>query len=607
MKKTNKLIGLSLVAIVMLGYSMSVSADQMKGYSMYRLYNPNSGEHFYTKDVTEQKNLIKVGWKDEGIGWYAPTEGPAVYRLYNKNAGDHHYTLDIGEKNNLIKVGWKDEGIGWRSNENGGLVQLFRAYNPNAQAGSHNYTSSLEEQNNLIAHGWRWEGIAWYGIQPTSPIITIDSNKTIKVGEIYEPSKNVTAKDFLGNNLSISSNENSFDLNKEGEYTITFKATDSLGQTTTASQTITVLPKDWKKPKITGLTDMLLYSTKGTYNISEGVSVIDYKGDKIPYSVPIVEDFYTPRTFYVDFSNGDPEYYEEGTNTKRKITIINYPVEQLKEGKVPLTQEYFPDERFRTALYTNYGKYIENNIINTTGITNLDIREVSRSTWETQSIYSLKGIEYFKNLTELTTSIYTNETVDLSKNDKLEKLYIISGYAPQIKPNNNISKIYLYDFNLKNGYFSNLPNLDLFSTTNIISNQVTLENNPKLKSITIENPFNQSDKKIEKLSVNNLSNLSYLNLSNQHLNDLDVTTLSNLTNLSLHGNNLKTIDLKNNINLNKLVLSDNLLTQIDLSQNKKLTYLSIDNNLLSELNIQQNKLLQYVSYSNQGDNFKVIR
>ena len=41
--------------------------------SMYRLYNPNSGEHFYTSNVAERDMLISVGWSDEGIGWIAPS------------------------------------------------------------------------------------------------------------------------------------------------------------------------------------------------------------------------------------------------------------------------------------------------------------------------------------------------------------------------------------------------------------------------------------------------------------------------------------------------------------------------------------------------------
>lgn len=126
---------------------------------MYRVYNPNSGEHFYTQNVAEKNNLVSKGWRYEGIGWNGPTSGNPVYRLYNPNAGDHHYTLHAYEKDNLIKKGWRYEGISWYS---GGPNSLHRLYNPNAKAGSHHYTLNTNEKNNLVKHGWRYEGLAWY-------------------------------------------------------------------------------------------------------------------------------------------------------------------------------------------------------------------------------------------------------------------------------------------------------------------------------------------------------------------------------------------------------------------------------------------------------------
>jgi len=130
---------------------------------MFRLYNPNSGEHFYTKDSNEKNSLVAYGWKYEGVGWTAPSSGDAVYRLYNANAGDHHYTMDENEKNALVNLGWKYEGIGWYSDTNKS-IPLYRQYNPNAKAGSHNYTTDRNEATALVSYGWKDEGIAWYGV-----------------------------------------------------------------------------------------------------------------------------------------------------------------------------------------------------------------------------------------------------------------------------------------------------------------------------------------------------------------------------------------------------------------------------------------------------------
>lgn len=132
---------------------------------MYRVYNPNSGEHFYTSNKAEKDHLVNLGWKYEGIGWKAPTvSNYPVYRLYNANGGEHHYTMNAAEKNNLVKLGWKYEGIGWFSADpnDSNSVPLLREYNPNAFSNNHNYTTNANEHSWLVGLGWKDEGKAWY-------------------------------------------------------------------------------------------------------------------------------------------------------------------------------------------------------------------------------------------------------------------------------------------------------------------------------------------------------------------------------------------------------------------------------------------------------------
>lgn len=133
--------------------------------TMYRLYNKNSGEHFYTMSTDERDHLIEVGWNDEGVAWYAPKmSNTPVYRLYNENGGEHHYTVSLDEKEDLEEEGWKYEGVGWFSSDSED-EPLYRLYNPNAYANNHHYTTSPQETADLIALGWKDEGIAWFGIK----------------------------------------------------------------------------------------------------------------------------------------------------------------------------------------------------------------------------------------------------------------------------------------------------------------------------------------------------------------------------------------------------------------------------------------------------------
>ena len=162
----------SLMAAYYYHYKNSGKAEGRAGtgtaaavVTLWRLYNPYTGEHFYTSSDSERNVNVYQGWKYEGIGWEAPAEGKKVYRLYNKyvSGGDHHYTLSVEERDSLVKAGWtyESDAATWYS---GGDVPLYRQYNPFAATGTHNYTTSIEERDNLVKEGWKDESIAWYGL-----------------------------------------------------------------------------------------------------------------------------------------------------------------------------------------------------------------------------------------------------------------------------------------------------------------------------------------------------------------------------------------------------------------------------------------------------------
>jgi hypothetical protein len=165
-------------ALLNLSVSSASSSDASSSSStveiMYRLYNPNSGEHFYTKDAKEKNDLIDCGWNFEGNGWKAPsTSNTPVYRLYNPVAGEHHYTMDAAERDMLVSKGWNYEKIGWYSDDSKS-VPIYRQYNPNQYACNHNYTTSVDEKNYLISISWHNEGIGWYGLSGPVYIEGID-------------------------------------------------------------------------------------------------------------------------------------------------------------------------------------------------------------------------------------------------------------------------------------------------------------------------------------------------------------------------------------------------------------------------------------------------
>ncbi len=149
-----------------------------EGIPMYRLYNYASGEHFYTSSESERTQLIADGWKSEGIGWYAPSEGDPVYRLFNPS-GDHHYTPSKEERDALVNYGWVYEGVGWKTltkQDGVNAAPIYRQYNPNEKICNHNYTVSVNEMKSLIQMGWKDEEIGWYGVAPYSKVVNANGS-----------------------------------------------------------------------------------------------------------------------------------------------------------------------------------------------------------------------------------------------------------------------------------------------------------------------------------------------------------------------------------------------------------------------------------------------
>lgn len=127
----------------------------------HRMYNPNTGEHFYTGSIEEKNNLVNVGWSYEGVAFSFPMAGEPVYRLFDPATGEHLYTMDMAEVDQLVSAGWNKEGVAFNSDSKEEVPQ-YRLHNPNATVGAYHYTGSVEERDHLISLGWEDQGIAWY-------------------------------------------------------------------------------------------------------------------------------------------------------------------------------------------------------------------------------------------------------------------------------------------------------------------------------------------------------------------------------------------------------------------------------------------------------------
>ncbi len=88
-----------------------------------------------------------------------------MYRLYNPYSSDHHYTTSAKERDQMVRNGWRAEGVGWYSADKDGGVPLYRLFNPYVAIGTHHYTTDSRERDQMVRDGWRDEGVAWYGVK----------------------------------------------------------------------------------------------------------------------------------------------------------------------------------------------------------------------------------------------------------------------------------------------------------------------------------------------------------------------------------------------------------------------------------------------------------
>ena len=149
-----------------------ISEDELE--PRYRLYNPNTFIHFYTTDANEYNILGNSGWTQEGVSSRVvngvatidSVDAIPYYRLYNPNTGVHFWTTDANEYNVLGNSGWTQEGEDGYifPSQVSSTVPWYRLYNPND--GKHFWTLDANEKNVLIDAGYNDEGIDGYVFLP---------------------------------------------------------------------------------------------------------------------------------------------------------------------------------------------------------------------------------------------------------------------------------------------------------------------------------------------------------------------------------------------------------------------------------------------------------
>nr|WP_172692235.1 leucine-rich repeat protein [Paeniclostridium sordellii]AUO31860.1 hypothetical protein [Paeniclostridium sordellii] len=152
------------------------------------------------------------------------------------------------------------------------------------------------------------------------PVINSE-NKTIKVGDKFNPMTGVTATDKEDGNITkdIKVIENTVDTSKPGTYKVVYEVTDSKGATATKTITVTVRSND--KPVISG-TDNVSIKEGTLFNPMAGVTATDTEDGNITKDIKVTGGVDTdkPGKYELTYTVTDKD---GNTTTVKRIVTVN--------------------------------------------------------------------------------------------------------------------------------------------------------------------------------------------------------------------------------------------------------------------------------------------
>lgn len=241
-------------------------------------------------------------------------------------------------------------------------------------------------------------------------------------------------------------------------------------------------------------------------------------------------------------------------------------------AEVVINASNFPDDAFR-GIVSGFDRDKDG------VLSNAEIARVGSI--GTSRVYSLKGIEYFTNLTRLSCSNNYLTELDVSRNTALTSLNCSGNHLTRLDLTSNTA---LTTLDCRNNQITslNLRNNTKLSSLNCANNYLTeldLSNNTLLLDIDCRG--NQ----ITTINLKNLDSLKNIKCQGNLLRRLDVSGCISLTEIHCQGNQLESLNVTNNTGLTRLECSNNQLYTLDLSNNQKMKELRCSNNHFAALDL----------------------
>ncbi len=250
---------------------------------------------------------------------------------------------------------------------------------------------------------------------------------------------------------------------------------------------------------------------------------------------------------------------------------------------------HVPDDNFETFIEFYYGG---DGIANNDSVFTANINTVTVLSITNANVYTLKGIEDFTALEDLTCHDNLLDSLDVSSNMNLRLFACHDNLLTHLNTNglSNLESLACYNNQLTNINIStNTALIGLSSYNNPLG---TLDLSANVNLQYLECYINQ----LTNLDLSTNIALYYLNCGANQLTSLDLSNNTALETSRSIGNQLTSLDVSNNTNLRILDCSYNQIDTLNLNLN--IESLSCDNNLLTTLDLKANTALTGVNCSN---------
>ena len=304
------------------------------------------------------------------------------------------------------------------------------------------------------------------------------------------------------------------------------------------------------------------FNANGGMNAPETVKKTDLKDLMLPSGKPSYSG-YTFQGWATSKTATKAKFKAGGTldiDNENGGALTLYAVWKKDSGsttssKIKINATNFPDAKFREYVKgfdTNSDNYLSLSERNNVVTINCRFKEIS----------SLKGLEYFPEVTHLDCNNNALKTLDVTQNTKLYELDCSNNQLTSLNVSKNTELVWFHCSG------NQIKSLDV-SKNAILGYLICSEN------------------QISSLDVSKNKELEWIICDGNRLTSLNISNNLKMTHLNCIGNQLTSLDLSKNTNLGSVSCNDNRLTTLKIGTNKNLHMLNCYHNNITSLNLSK--------------------